>query len=429
MTFDILLTIFLVALNGFFVAAEFAIVKVRTTQLAGLKNVPAKVSEAARAVTTHLDKYLAATQLGITLASLGLGWIGEEVFTRIVLGFMGWLNLSITEKTAHHIAIPVAFAVITILHIVFGELTPKSIAIRKAVKTTVFVALPLRMFYLIFRPFIWLLNGFAGIILRMMSVATAGEQEIHTEDELKLIITESEEGGAIQESERALLQNVFSFDESRVKKIMKQRKDIVGLNAEWPTEKFIDEALNEGYTRYPVYRESIDNIIGIVNSKDITQALRGKTTFPVSEVVRPVIIIPESMKIKDLLRKLQKDKQQMAIVTGELGDTSGLVTMEDILEELVGEIQDEHDMETLTVEEQPDGSFVVNAHALINNINPFLPVNFRQSEHYETLSGLIITELECVPAEGEKFTLFGYGFEVLKTFRNTVEKVKLTYLG
>jgi len=429
MSFDIILTIFLVALNGFFVAAEFAIVKVRSTQLAGLKNVPANIAGAARAVTTHLDSYLAATQLGITLASLGLGWVGEDVMTRLILKVMGWLNLSIAEKTAHNIAIPIAFAVITILHIVFGELAPKSFAIRKAVKTTIFVALPLRIFYFIFKPFIWVLNSFANMLLRVLGIPPAGEHEIHSEEELKLIITESEEGGAIEESERALLQNVFSFDESRVKKIMRQRKDIVALNASWPSEKFIEEALKEGYTRYPVYRDNIDEIIGIVNMKDIAQALGTQRAINVGAIIRPAVLVPESMKINDLLRKLQKEKRQMAIVTSEFGDTAGLLTMEDILEELVGEIQDEHDAEVPTVQEQPDGSFIVNAHALINNINPFLPEPFKQSEHYETLSGLIIDQSVQALAPGKKIRISNYEIEILKTYRNTVELVRLNYVG
>jgi len=227
MSLDIFLTLFLVFLNGFFVAAEFAIVKVRSSQIALQKGGLAKKS--AQLIIDNLDGFLAATQLGITLASLGLGWIGEDVVSRLILNLMGALGLEMTEDMAHRIAMPIAFAVLTVLHIVFGELAPKSLAIRYPAAVSMSISLPLRLFYVVFRPFIWFLNGLANTMLKMIGIKPVSEVEIHSEDELKLIIAESEEGGAIEASERELIQNVFDFDDRVVRQVMIPRVKISGM--------------------------------------------------------------------------------------------------------------------------------------------------------------------------------------------------------
>ena len=211
MTLDVIITLALVLLNGFFVAAEFAIVKVRSSQIALEKGNLSK--SAAENIINNLDGYLAATQLGITLASLGLGWVGEDVMSEIILRTMSALGLTLSESLAHSISLPIAFAILTILHIVFGELAPKSLAIRYPASTTLKISLALRVFYMIFKPFIWLLNGFANMILRLFGVKPISEQELHSEEELRLIIAESEEGGAIEPEERELIKNVFDFDD------------------------------------------------------------------------------------------------------------------------------------------------------------------------------------------------------------------------
>ena len=247
MAFDVIVTLLLVALNGFFVAAEFAIVKVRSSQIALEAGNIAK--RAAENVIDNLDGYLAATQLGITLASLGLGWVGEDVMTRIILNTMHTFGLEMSETLAHSIALPLAFAVLTFLHIVFGELAPKSLAIRYPTSTTLRVSIPLRIFYVIFKPFIWLLNGFANIILRMLGVKPMSEQEIHSEEELRLIIAESEEGGAIEPAERELIQNVFDFDDRIVRQVMVPRVKITGLRADLTIQEAMDTILKEGYSR------------------------------------------------------------------------------------------------------------------------------------------------------------------------------------
>ncbi|MBL7776265.1 MAG: HlyC/CorC family transporter, partial [Saprospiraceae bacterium] len=252
MIVDILITLLLVLLNGFFVAAEFAIVKVRLSQIQ-VRTQESVMARVAENVVTHLDSYLAATQLGITLASLGLGWIGEPVVGAIVLKLMAWMGMHPDPELAHRISLPIAFATITVLHIVFGELAPKSLAIRFPTNTTLWVAWPLKVFYFVFRPFIWLLNGLANFLLKLLGIEPVPHAEIHSEEELKMIITESAEGGAIQASERELIQNVFDFDERLVRQIYTPRTQIIGIEVDTPLSEAVTFALSENFSRYPVY--------------------------------------------------------------------------------------------------------------------------------------------------------------------------------
>ncbi|MEC5144056.1 hemolysin family protein [Chitinophaga sp. 212800010-3] len=424
MLWQLFWTIILVLLNGFFVAAEFAIVKVRSSQINSKGTAGKRAVFAAKNVLGNLDGYLAATQLGITLASLGLGWVGESVMTEIVLLVMNKLGISISLAATHIIAVTVAFTLITIMHIVFGELAPKSVAIRKPLPTTLLVAIPLRITFYIFRPFIWMLNGLANSILRLIGIQPAGEAEIHSEEELKLIISESQEGGAIEETERELIQNVFEFDDSRVKKILSHRKDISALDINLPLEQLVDQVIKDGYSRYPVYSGSLDELKGVIYAKDLVKGIHEKTLNSITDILKPVFYVPDSMKIKDLLRTFQLKRLQMAVVTNEFGDTEGIVTMEDILEELVGDIQDEHDQEAPIVE-QKDGNFIVNAHEYIADINELLPVPLPESEHYETLSGLINYSHGTIPREGEVIPIENYEVLILKMFRSSVEKARL----
>ncbi len=423
MTLDVIVTLFLVILNGFFVAAEFAIVKVRSSQIALEKGNFAK--KAAQNIINNLDGYLAATQLGITLASLGLGWVGEGVMSRIILNAMHDLGFAMSEAMAHSIAIPIAFAILTVLHIVFGELAPKSLAIRYPASTTLRISIPLQVFYIIFRPFIWLLNGFANTILRIFGVKPISEQEIHSEEELKLIIAESEEGGAIEPNERELIQNVFDFDDRIVRQVMVPRVKISGLRSDLSIVDTMDVVLKEGYSRYPVFESSLDEIIGIVHAKDIIAAYVEKTDKVLKDVMRPAHFIPESKPIDVLLREFQKRKTQMAIVVSEFGGTIGIVTLEDILEELVGEIQDEHDHEQQIVTVSDKQLYHIVAQSSIHDINKFVEVPFPSSDEYETLSGML-TYYKPSLKEGDSFKLFNYRFKILKLNKTLPELVEAT---
>ena len=426
MVFDVFLTLLLVALNGFFVAAEFAIVKVRSSQIAIQAGTTSK--RAAQIIINNLDGFLAATQLGITLASLGLGWFGEDVATKIVLNFMGAIGLEIDENLAHKIALPVAFAFITILHIVFGELAPKSLAIRYPTPTTLAVSIPLRVFYFVFRPFISVLNGFANLLLKMFGIKPISEHdEIHSQEELRLLIAESEEGGAIEESERELIQNVFDFDDRIVKQVMVPRIKMSGINVNTSLEDAVKIVLQEGYSRYPIFEKSLDEIIGVVHSKDIVKNYIEKTNKPLSEITKKPFLITESKRVNDLLREFQKKKIQIAIVISEFGGTLGLVTLEDILEELVGDIQDEHDHEVQVVS-RSGNTFHVVATSHLYDINKLLDEPLKESEDYETLAGMIMYHKPSSLREGEEFMIEGYKMKIVKMNRNLPEQVEMKFI-
>ena len=424
----ILITFALVLANGFFVAAEFAIVKVRHSQIELLAKEGKGAAQLSKKILEQLDGYLAATQLGITLASLGLGWIGEPVVSRIILRVMNAMQLSISPETAHDIALPLAFFVITVLHIVFGELAPKSLAILHPKRTTLLAAYPLRVFYIIFRPFIWLLNGIANLFLRMLGVKDVHGSEVHSSEELKYIVKMGQESGAIEEGDYHIIRNAFEFSERVVRQIMIPRMQVIGINANTSTEAALADIIKEGYSRMPCYDGSLDNIVGIVYLKDLLLKLRRGEDINLSKMLRPAIFIPPTRRIGSLLKEFQLKHQQMAIVVNEFGGMEGIVTMEDILEELVGEIQDESDEEIPPVELMGDNTFTVIAHSTVHDINKYLPQPIEEHEEYETLAGILVGRFGSVPAAGEQIVLDGYTCTIKKTARNAITIVELRLL-
>lgn len=424
----LLFTFFLVFLNGFFVAAEFAIVKVRSSQLEVRTDVKKSLMKTSKSIINNLDAYLAATQLGITLASLGLGWIGESVMTALIHNALGFFGLSADPALIHSISLPLAFIFITILHIVFGELAPKSIAIHYPTNTTLVVALPLKIFYFVFKPFIWLLNGLANLFLKIFGIHPIPGTEIHSEEELKVIISESHEGGAIEETERALIQNVFEFDDRRVSNIQSLRKNISAISYDMNVREAIEYAIQEGYSRYPVYEDTLDDIKGLLYTKDLIKHVLDKPEEQsIVPIIREAYYISETAKIKNVLKEFQKKHIQMALVTNEIGELTGILSMEDILEELVGEIQDEYDNEKPIVEKIADDIFIVNAHHALSDINKYVPFRFEEGEHFETLAGLISEKCEDRELkEGDEIELVDYKAKIIKMYRNSVESVQLT---
>ena len=422
---DLLLTLLLVLLNGYFVAAEFALVKVRGSQIDLLVQKGSKRAKIAQQLIQHLDSYLSATQLGITLASLGLGAFGEHVMSQIVREFFININLQVNE---HLVTIPFAFTLITFLHITIGEQVPKMFGIKYPLEMILFISYPMRLFFTVFSPFIWLLNKTSNLILRIIGIKKIGEDDVHTEEELRLILTESEEGGMIKPSENELIQNVFDFDDRLVKQIMVPQNKISALDVELGRNEMTKRVIDEGYSRLPVYLGDIDNVIGIVHSKDLLKAVIDNKFKTIRDIMRPAHFIPESMHVNNLLRDFQKLHIQMAIVTNEFGATSGVVTMEDIIEELVGEIQDEHDEEHPKVEKKSETEYLVNAHSSISDVNASLPMTLPESPKYETVSGLINFLWGRIPGVNEKKQYGGYEITILQRKKQTVESVKLRVL-
>lgn len=428
MAFDILLTFFLVFLNGFFVAAEFAIVKVRYSQIELRAKSGNQMAKVAQNILNNLDSYLSATQLGITLASLGLGWIGEPVVSKILIAIFHAMGLDVPDETAHQIALPVAFALITVLHIVFGELAPKSIAIRKPEETTLFVSWPMRAFFLMFRPFIWVLNGLANRILKAVGIQPADEHEAHSADELRLLMRQSQASGAIKEDNFQIIQNAFDFSELTAQQVMVPRKNIFALEIDTPREEILNAVLENGYSRIPVYEDDIDNLMGIVFAKDIFKANTRGGDWSLKALMRPVHYVYNSAKLNRVLKDFQSKKIHVGMVIDEYGGTEGLIAMEDILEELVGEIQDEHDDEVSPVTKNEDGTYNVSGIAPLHDVNHFLPVPFPENKQYNTLNGLVLNRFGRIPTSNDTFQIEPYEITVMERRQNILMQLRVKLL-
>lgn len=424
MVFEIGITLLLVLMNGFFVAAEFAIVKVRASQLEMKVQEGSQAAVLSRHIVSHLDGYLAATQLGVTLASLGLGWIGEPVVSKMIIGGMHMLGLQIEPKLAHDIALPVAFVIITILHIVFGELAPKSLAIQRSESTVLVVSYPLQAFYTLFRPFIWLLNNIANGILKVVGLSSSHE-EIHTSEELKYLVEQGKHSGVIKEDDYDIIKNAFDFRERTAKQIMVPRTRMLTIDINGLDKAAIEKVVYEGYSRIPCYEDTPDNIIGILHLKDLLMNMQDTRTERLKEIMHAPIYVPETKKLGHLLREFQVKHQQIAIVVNEYGGTKGLVTMEDILEELVGEIQDESDNETKLVEKIGEKLYNVAASTSLDDINEWLPHPVERNDQYETLAGYLIHQFERIPNTGERIIIQDYEFTIMKKSKNLIVMVQM----
>lgn len=386
-------------MNGFFVAAEFAMVKVRGSRIDTLVQAGHKRAKLAVHLTNNLDAYLSACQLGITLASLGLGWIGEPAIADLLKPLLLRLGIE-SDVVLHTISIAVAFSIITFLHIVLGELAPKTLAIRKSEGVTLWTAGPMIAFYRLMYPFIWFLNGTAIRLLRLFGIAPATEQDsAHTEEEIRILMKESHKSGLIDNTELTLVDNIFEFTETTAREIMIPRTEMNCLYANLSFEENKALALENLHTRYPVCENDKDNIIGFVHMKDILR-IDEKKPDDIREIMRPITTVPESMQISQLLKLMQKKKTQIAILIDEYGGTSGLVTLEDIMEEIVGEIQDEFDEERPDIERKDDDTYSINGLLLIEEVNSFFNLDI-ESDDYDTIGGWIYSQIEIPPKRGQ----------------------------
>ncbi|MEK0314473.1 hemolysin family protein [Cohnella sp. 56] len=413
----------LVFLNGFFVAAEFAMVKVRGSRIDTLVQEGNARARFALHLTSHLDAYLSACQLGITLASLGLGWIGEPAIADAIEPLFGVLGLP--ESWVHPLSFVIAFTLITVLHIVLGELAPKTLAIRQAEKITLWAAGPLILFARIMNPFIWLLNGMANGLLRLFGIAPASESSsAHTEEEIRILMKESHESGLIDNTELALMDNIFDFADTTAREIMIPRTEMVCLYAAHSFEANKSVALKEMHTRYPLCDDDKDDIIGFIHIKDLLK-LPDDAVHDIRELARPMTTVPESMPISTLLKLMQKRKTQIAILIDEYGGTSGLVTLEDIMEELVGEIQDEFDEERPDMERVDEYTLSVSGLVLIEEINSEFGLDI-PSDDYDTIGGWMYSQIEIPPRKYQTIELeSGHRFVVTEIDNLRVSRISI----
>ncbi len=416
----------LIALTAFFVAAEFAVVKVRSSRIDQLVAEGRRGALSAKRVTTHLDEYLSACQLGITVTALGLGWLGEPAVHHMLEPLFH--NLSVSDAVASTIALVLAFSLVTFLHVVVGELAPKTVAIQKAEQVTLLLAGPLIFFYKIAYPFIWILNGSARILVGWFGLKPASEHEaVHSEEELRLILSESYESGEINQVEYKYVNNIFEFDNRIAKEIMVPRTEIVGLYADDPIEEHMNLIKAEKYTRYPVFGEDKDDIIGMINVKDFfihyTDSLKVKPQS-IRGFMRPVIEVMETVPIHDLLLEMQKRRVALAILYDEYGGTAGLVTLEDILEEIVGEIRDEYDEdEKPPVQHIDEYHKIVDGKVLINDVNDLFGIHI-DDEDVDTIGGWVMTQNHEIE-QGQSIKIDDYEFKVLEKDSHQVKLVEI----
>lgn len=411
---NILIIMFLIILTGFFVAIEFSIVKVRPSRIDELIMEGRKGSTLAKRITTHLDEYLSACQLGITVTSLGLGWLGEPTAEQLLRPL--FIHLHFNDSITHILSFGFAFILVTFLEVVMGELAPKTIAIQKAEAITMALAVPIIWFSKLMFPFIWVLNQSSRVLASIMGFNPNNVQdEAHSEEELRLLMAESYERGEINQSELKYVNNIFKFDERIAKEIMVPRPEISSVSVEDSLEEVIRKVEEEQYTRYPVIEGDKDNILGIVNVKELLMAkIRNHILprdFSIKPFIHPIIHVIETIPIHDLLVKMQKERIHLAILMDEYGGTSGLVTVEDIIEEIVGEVRDEFDVDEVPdIRKIKEGQYVLDAKLLIEDVNQLLGISL-PDEEVKTIGGWFLTRNMDAEA-GAEAEAEGYIFKV-----------------
>ncbi|MGD9695392.1 MAG: hemolysin family protein [Thermoleophilia bacterium] len=407
---QLIAALLLVLLNGFFVAAEFSLARARMTRIDQLADAGRGAAVLAREQIKHIDRYLAACQLGITLASLGLGWLGEPAFGHLLEPVFEATGLG--EDSAALTAVILAFIIITVLHVVIGELAPKSIAIQRAEGVALSIARPLEWFRKLFAPFIAVMNGAGNGLVRALGVEPASEQEMaSTPEDLQILIAQSEEGGAIEPEEADMLEGVFGLQDSVTRDIMTPRPEVTTLPADAGVREGLAEALGTRHSRFPVLNG--DGVLGVVHLSQLARGLleRGEQT-PLRELAAPALYVPETQPVDDLLRQMQARRASLAIVLDEYGDFAGVVTVEDVIEEIVGEIDDERDRAP-AVDQRPDGRLMVRGHVPLEDLADH-GVEL-EDETVTSVGGLVFTRLGRLPRTGDQVTVGGWTLTVEAT--------------
>ncbi len=387
----------LVLANAFFVAAEFSLVAVRRSRIETLAEGGNRHARTTLEVLNNLDAVISSTQLGITLASLGLGWLGESTLAHMFepLFQMALTSAMTARLSAHAFAAALSFIIITFLHIVLGELAPKSIALERTERVALVVSAPLQLFYRVFRPFIWLLNACGVIVLKLFGMHGAGgHQSVYTEEEIRQLVSLSHQSGHLNADERELIHNIFHFTSSVVREIMVPRQSIANIEIGATRDQVLKSLEESGYSRLPVYEKRPDNIIGVVHSKDLLPILLTGKVLELASVMRKPVFIPDTAHLSEAMRQMRISKTQLAIVVDEHGSVAGIITLEDLLEEIVGDIQDEHDVEgeEAVFWPQPDGTVLIDGGISIREANRKLDLHLPESDDYTTLAGFLMTE-------------------------------------
>jgi CBS domain containing-hemolysin-like protein len=430
---NLLLVVFLVLANGFFVAAEFALVAVRKSRVETLAAEGSRAHERLLGLLNNLNAYISATQLGITLASLGLGWVGEPAVARLLEPALVWLGgatgLTFLASGAvlHTISFIIAFSFITFLHIVFGELAPKTMALELSERVSLVIALPLLIFYKVFYPFIRVLDWTGTKTVRLFGLHPSGEHgSSYTEEEIRQLINRSEESGYLNEDERRLINSVFEFSETTVREAMIPRTEIAAISVNCTLEEIARAFRQYGYSRLPVYRESLDDIAGVIHSKDVMPYLLRPKVFRLERVLQKPMYVVDTARLEDVLRQMQREKFHFGFVVDEHGGVEGIITLEDLLEEIVGDISDEHDEEVNEqIQQQRDGTYVLDGGLAVRDLNRRLGLNLPVSESYTTIAGFLMSESGQILNEGESVRFNGHVFHIEKVDKRRILRVRM----
>lgn len=403
----------LVAMNAFFVAAEFALVGARRTRLEEQAQAGDRKARMAFEAVQHLDRYISATQLGITLASLGLGWAGKPALAGLLDWMFGGLPDSLSFLASHEAAVIIAFTTISVLHIILGELVPKALALLYPEEVSRWVVVPLVAFTWLMAGPILVLNGTANRLLRLAGVDPPGSHErLHSPEEIRMLVEQSGEGGSLRDRDARLLEGVFEFSEKTVIEVMTPRTEMSALEADRTVEEAADAVAEAGRSRYPVYTDSLDEIVGVVHAKDILRALRDGPGTPLARVMRPPLFVPGTREVEDVLADMKRLKVHLAVVLDEYGGTAGLVTMEDLLEEIVGEIFDEHDEEEQVAVVPADGTETLDGSMPISEFNDQFGTELDDTD-YTTIGGYLFGILGRLPRVGDRVTVAQLQFEIV----------------
>lgn len=410
-------------------ASEFALVGVRKTRISELANKGNQAAKLVQAAIENLDTYISATQLGITLASLGLGWIGEPAIARFLEPIFANFSTGLTAFIAtHSFAVIIAFSFITFLHIVLGELAPKTIALQRAESTSLLLIIPLAIFVTIFKPFIWILNEAGNIVVKSLGLKTpTGRQLVHSEEEIKMILSQSEESGVIEERETQMVYNVFKLGDTPVKQIMVPRTDIIAFNVATPIKELTKSIKKHPHSRFPVFEHSIDSIVGFIHVKDIYQkVLKDEENKKISDadIIRQIISTPESKKVDDVLLEMRKKRIHIAIVDDEYGGTAGLVTLEDVIESVIGEIQDEFEKPLKDIVRRPNGTYVIDALTSIEKVQERFKLPLK-GQGYTTIGGLVFGLLGHEPRVNDQVQIGGIIMKVEEIDGKRIKTISL----
>ena len=417
----LLLAAVILLVNAYFVASELALIRVRETQLRELAEAGSARARAARDIVMNIDRYLSATQLGVTGASLALGIVGEPAIAALVAPLFGWL-LERSETAFHVVAFAISFGAVTYLHVVVGELAPKYVAIERAVALSLWTAYPLRAFYRAAYPLIWLINVSAQWLVRLFGVRARGELDAHSEEELKMLVAISTRKGVLQESERVLLGRALDFADTLVRQVMVPRTEIVAIEDDRPLRDLRDLAEEHPFTRVPVFHGDLDHVVGVVHIKDLVAAR--DLSRPVRESMRRPLFLPETMHLDRALSEFRRQRMQLGIVVDEFGGTAGVVTLEDVLEQLVGEVHDEFDRETPHFRSESSGTVLIDGLAALPELRERLGLEL-EGEPYDTVGGLVFGRLGRLAKIGDAVEIEGQRFVVTQVDGRRVAQVRV----